>query len=273
MVPVVVFALCMALPWVQLNDTFIPAQNKAREAIIDAVKAKGGAGMSTRSAFSLSVPVGNQTMAIYAQRGIDFGSTLSGQATMYGVVLTFFQSGKTVRFLTADRAEWQLGTKNWRLVGDTWGAMRMGDKMILVDRTEITTKEYAIGTPGELKTLSRPEVELTNAELRAKARLRRMEGRESDARSAETEIARRVALPFATLVFALVGAPLGVRSQREGKGAGFALAVGITFAYWMMINLGLTLGKSGALPPLWAVNLPNLIGLGVGVLLIRRVLR
>jgi lipopolysaccharide export system permease protein len=104
--------------------------------------------------------------------------------------------------------------------------------------------------------------------------LRRASGDLTGAREAEVEAARRVALPFASFIFALVGAPLGVRPQRSGgKGVGFALAIGIIFAYWVSFQFGLLLGNSGALPPFVAVALPNLAGLVAAVYLNRRVLR
>jgi LPS export ABC transporter permease LptG/LPS export ABC transporter permease LptF len=67
-------------------------------------------------------------------------------------------------------------------------------------------------------------------------------------RSAAAEAHRRLALPFASLVFALLALPLGVSRARSGKGAGFALSLGIVLAYWMVFTVGLEQAREGRVP-------------------------
>ena len=275
MVPIFLFSLCVAIPWIYLNQTIVPAQNHARQEIIDAVKKKGGAGMSTRNPFSLTMPLkNNNSLTIEAQGGVDFGATLTGRATMYDIAVLSREKGKVTRIVTGDRADWILGTKNWKISGDVWSSARTPATSALeasVSSDELTLTE--VGTPEEVDSLSHPESELTTVQLRDRIALLRRGKNEKDALGLEVEIARRIAMPLATVVFALVGAPLGVSSRREGKGMGFAYAVGITFAYWMSQNLVIALAKGGNVPPVLAMNLPNIIGLIMGLVLIRRVLR
>ncbi|PLX89986.1 MAG: LPS export ABC transporter permease LptF, partial [Desulfuromonas sp.] len=64
-------------------------------------------------------------------------------------------------------------------------------------------------------------------------------------------------------VFALVGVPLGLQSNRSGKGSGFALALAISLAYFVLLSLSRTLAAKGYLPTaetLWLSNLVFLIG-------------
>ena len=109
--------------------------------------------------------------------------------------------------------------------------------------------------------------------LRERAQILRAAKDDSGARAAEVEVARRVALPFASFIFALVGAPLGVRPQRAGKGVGFGLAILIIFAYWVTFQITLLLGRTGAMPPALAAALPNLAGIVAAIWLNRNVLR
>lgn len=77
-------------------------------------------------------------------------------------------------------------------------------------------------------------------------------------RSAQAEAHRRLALPFASLVFALLALPLGVSRVRSGKGAGFALSMGIVLAYWMIFTVGLDQAREGRVPValgIWAANI------------------
>lgn len=77
-------------------------------------------------------------------------------------------------------------------------------------------------------------------------------------RSVLVEANRRLALPFASLVFALLALPLGVSRVRSGKGAGFALSLGVVLAYWMVFTVGLEQSRLGRMPVLvgvWGANL------------------
>ncbi|HBB40202.1 MAG TPA: hypothetical protein DC005_01920, partial [Proteobacteria bacterium] len=64
----------------------------------------------------------------------------------------------------------------------------------------------------------------------------------------EVEIHRRYALPVTCFLFASIGLPLGVRSRRSGKSAGFATAIGVVLVYYLLMAAGESLAQSGALP-------------------------
>ena len=68
---------------------------------------------------------------------------------------------------------------------------------------------------------------------------------------------KRVAVAFAPLVFALVGVPLGLQSNRSGKGAGFAMALGISLVYYLLLSISSTLASKGLVPVTLALWLPN----------------
>lgn len=77
-------------------------------------------------------------------------------------------------------------------------------------------------------------------------------------RAVGSEAHRRLALPFASLVFALLSLPLGVSRARSGKGAGFALSLGVILVYWMIFTFGLEQARDGRVPValgVWSANL------------------
>ena len=77
-------------------------------------------------------------------------------------------------------------------------------------------------------------------------------------RAALAEGHRRAALPFASLLFALLALPLGVSRVRSGKGAGFALSLGIILAYWLIFTAGTEQARGGRVPVglgIWAANI------------------
>lgn len=84
-----------------------------------------------------------------------------------------------------------------------------------------------------------------------------------------SELHGRYAFPFASLVFAVIGVPLGIQNRRSGKSAGFSVSIGILLVYYLILSLLRTLAEKGSIPPFIALWLPNMVFLGVGFYLLR----
>lgn len=84
-----------------------------------------------------------------------------------------------------------------------------------------------------------------------------------------SELHSRFAFPFASLVFAFIGVPLGIQNRRSGKSAGFSISIGILLAYYLMLSLVRTLAEKGGVPPAIALWLPNMVFLAIGWYLLR----
>lgn len=69
---------------------------------------------------------------------------------------------------------------------------------------------------------------------------------------------KRITVAFAPFVFALVGVPLGLQSNRSGKGAGFALALAIALAYYLLLSIAGTIACKGLAPVAIVLWLPNI---------------
>ncbi len=111
------------------------------------------------------------------------------------------------------------------------------------------------------------------AQARERLQLERMSGNDEKIRKLLIRIQQKIALPFACVVFGLVGGALGNRPQRTGKATGFGISVVVIFAYYMLMAIGDALGLSNYLPPIIAAWLPNMLGLGVGAFLLFRAAR
>jgi lipopolysaccharide export system permease protein len=84
----------------------------------------------------------------------------------------------------------------------------------------------------------------------------------------EGELHKRLSLPFACLLFGLIGAPLGMRRSRSGKSAGLALALVVFLVYYVLLATGTNLANSGRLSPALAYWLPNALLTLAAVLLV-----
>jgi len=84
-------------------------------------------------------------------------------------------------------------------------------------------------------------------------------GEGKPAYSQETELQKRLSIPFACLVFGIIGAPLGIRRSRSGKSAGIAIALLVFLIYYIIVGGATNLAETGIFPPLLAFWLPNIV--------------
>jgi LPS export ABC transporter permease LptF/LPS export ABC transporter permease LptG len=69
---------------------------------------------------------------------------------------------------------------------------------------------------------------------------------------------RRLALSLGPLVFALLGAGLGLRVRKGGRGLGVLLSISVLVVYYLLMLFGEQMGRAGTLQPFagaWAANL------------------
>jgi len=80
----------------------------------------------------------------------------------------------------------------------------------------------------------------------------------------------KVAMPFASLIFTVVGAPLSLKSSRGGRFFGIAASVVVTLFYYVLSATLKSFGSNGVLPPILAAWAPNIIFICLGLALIKR---
>ncbi len=79
------------------------------------------------------------------------------------------------------------------------------------------------------------------------------------------EYHRRVALPFASFGFALLGVALGIQNRRSGRSGGFALSISILLVYYVLLSLGTNLSSRQSIPSWLAIWFPNLLFTTLGL--------
>src|SRR5580700_9955569 len=73
------------------------------------------------------------------------------------------------------------------------------------------------------------------------------------------EYHRRLSLPTACIVLALVGIPLGLSSKKGGKSSGFVLTILLVFLYYSISLIGVSFAKQGHLSPAAGVWLADFV--------------
>lgn len=124
-------------------------------------------------------------------------------------------------------------------------------------------------TPDDLLQDPPEEEEMTYEELgRLAAAVHRSGG---DPRKLLVGREQKLAIPAATLVIMLFGAPLATTVKKGGAAFGVGVSLGSTLVYILLMRLFGAIGIAGGLPPVWAAWTPNLLFLLVGAALLVRV--
>ena len=81
------------------------------------------------------------------------------------------------------------------------------------------------------------------------------------------EIQKKFSIPFACLVFGLIGLGLGVSNRRDGKLASFVVGLGVIFIYYVTLWMGQSLIRGHIMPPWLGAWGPNILLGALGGLL------
>jgi lipopolysaccharide export system permease protein len=148
----------------------------------------------------------------------------------------------------------------------TWGAtgwtVRNGYQMELdVNPIRITPfKELAVRLkelPEEFARVARSPEEMSYAQLREY--IDRLVKSGVSATRYMVDLHAKVSTTLVSLIMAVLGASFGLRTGRAGVMIWVAACIPMGFVYYVVLVLGISLGRGGALPPLVAAWLPNAV--------------
>jgi len=75
----------------------------------------------------------------------------------------------------------------------------------------------------------------------------------------EVELSKKFSIPFTCLLFAFLGAPLGIKSSRSGKSGSFGITVAVIMVYYVALIMTQNLGRIGKIHSYTSVWIPNII--------------
>ncbi len=87
----------------------------------------------------------------------------------------------------------------------------------------------------------------------------------------QVEIHKKFSIPFACIVFVLVGAPVGIIARRGGFVVAISLSLGFFVVYWALLIAGEELADRGLLSPLLGMWSPNILLAFMGIFLLWRI--
>ena len=83
------------------------------------------------------------------------------------------------------------------------------------------------------------------------------------------EIHKKFAIPIASIIFLLIGAPLGIKMQRGNMAVSMSISLMFFILYYILIVGGEQLADKNLFNPILSMWLPNLIVLAFGIFILR----
>jgi lipopolysaccharide export system permease protein len=264
--PVVVLGLAVTALGFAMTEFVVPGSNRLSQDIQARVLKEE---ISTNKPFVVIDRSTNST--IYVRGGLD-GKT----RTMRDVTITRYNADVPILIFHAKEARWQgqswRGQNDWILSDGSWYGLGSGGDSGSGTFNEWKTETVILGqTPEDIaRSLRRPE-EMSFGELRRQiSDLSKGGVLPGQMRDFEVELYNKLAIPFAALVFAMIGAPLAVRPVRASTSVGVGLSILIIFAYWFIWHFSTALAIQGSIPPAAGAFLADVLGIILGIILLFR---
>lgn len=119
-------------------------------------------------------------------------------------------------------------------------------------------------------TLYRVEDEIRAAKNSITPVLRRIENYKKRMNKYWVEIHKKYSIPFACIVFVLIGAPLGTMTRKGGFGVAAGISLGFFLVYWAFLIGGEKLSDRDLLSPFWGMWSANILFGILGIILVRK---
>lgn len=270
MVPVAAFGLAVAVLTFIINDFVVPRASYGANTLKEKIVAR----LDSTAIRPTSYPIfeDNVLKAMVMAKNFDIA-----EKTLSNVAIIFYDKQTDPNLLlTADKlvfemADGKLNTKDgWRVQGTAHLVTMEGNATTVENAWPAGTSSPDM-TDKDLVSQNLKDFDgLSMAELRGQiqeARETRMSA--SHIRNMEFGYWNKIAIPFAAFVYALVGAPLGIRNHRTGAATGFTLAVVIIFGYMLLTNFMAIWAQGGQIPAWVASFGPLIVGTAVALYTIR----
>ncbi len=273
--PAIAVSILMTGLTFYFNDNLVPASNKLAESTL-----RAGIG----SSFSSEERKDNIMFSRYGSRiesatnkptkintfltHIFYASWFENNI-MQGVTVLDFSRQDTQQILKAKSAVFDKENSSWIFSDGSIVSVDQGGQT-----TNIKFEKYRypfVEGPLDLARVPKDATEMSLKQALEAERIYKETGNLKEIRRIQVRIQEKFTLPFACLVFGLIGSSLGSKSNlRSSKSQGFGLSVILILVYYVMSFVFSSFGVKGLLSPIIATWLPVLISMGGGIYFLRK---
>ncbi|MGA0161924.1 MAG: LptF/LptG family permease [Vulcanococcus sp.] len=275
-VPALVLAALMTLLTFVFNDVIVPSANYSASNVLDSALGRALSAQTGKnvvySRFGRITPKAPGGNAGEGLTQLDYAKEFKN-GEMQGVTLLDFSREDQQQVLTANTAVWDENRAMWEFRNGR--ILNIDAANNFTTSANYTSYYYPFTrAPQDVGMLPSDAAQMTVAQARRAEALLVQAGDQKEARRLRVRIQEKFAFPAICLVFGLIGSSLGVRpNSRTSRSQGFGISVLLIFGYYLMSFIFSSLGIKGTLYPFFAAWLPVLIGLGGGLVLLRKASR
>lgn len=253
LVPIITFALGVSLIALAFNEYVVPLANKRIAEIENEIRRTSQEKANIVAKYEQN---GDVQFVIYAKR------LIPQKGILEDVVAIEFWRGKPAAVLSAKQALWQ---------GNKW-LFKQGEMQNLggenLARVKFETKEvFFPRSPQDIERGTLKPEDMSFHQLADYINRLKISGQPFA--YLIVHLHRKIADPFAALVLALLGIPLGLKPYK-GKSIGVGLSVIVIFLFYIVWHYTAIIGEKELLNPYLAAYLPNILGIIAGILLLTR---
>jgi lipopolysaccharide export system permease protein len=256
-IPVLILGLAVSLSCLALNEYLVPVSLRTYEQLKQEATTKEAKTAIRHFLQDFYDQSGRLDKLVYADR------YEPKSKTMYQVVIQEFKDGKLVQTVAADVMFWKDGSwffNNGRIYQYT------EEKDLYPIISEILhgqVRRYGLSlTP---KQIERSRLSAEKQSISELIQLSRFMRTGDEKRQVLIQLHTKFAIPFASLVLALLGTPLALRPQRRSNAAGFGLCIIFIILWYTLMGIGAHLASAGAVSPFLGAWLPNILLAGYGI--------
>ena len=257
--PVVIAGVIMSLTAFVMNETLVPLSERAAANVLRFDVLQKVPPLFRENVFIRDESDGKLRRVIY------IGSVRPRTGEIENILLQEFEAGQIRHIISAPRGYWQDGAW-WLESGYVFEVEPSGSVKTLFNFEK--QRMNLMMTPGELEANSADPSEMSLKELYETIQSAQKQGNFTGKLWMFLHL--RIAVPWASVVLALVGATIGSRPQRASSSMGLGLSVMIVFAYYVILSFCQSLGEANFMPGALAAWTPNAVFLAVGALLTGR---
>lgn len=257
-IPVLVLGFLVSVVNLTFSEIVVPASNTAAKNLLIAT--------ATTRQPKLQKNVFLPELAQGRLKRIFYAESMQGE-TMSGVIVQEFDRGRLAQIVNAASAAWQKDKNQWLFRdGTIYLLAESGEyKHTIRFKEQYVTIKY---TPADFYVGDRESSEMNIAQLKEFIALKQKMG--SDITDLNIQLNMKMAIPFASLVFALLGAPLGLSPRRTSGSVGLGISILVIFFYYLLTSVSIAIGELKYIAPGGAAWLPNIATGGIGWYILSR---
>ena len=260
--PAIAFSLCVVALAFLFNNFIAPAANYQASVTLKEALGETRPNFKTENILYdeyTEIPTkGDQTKEVLTR--LFYAEEFDGEQ-MKNLTVLDRSRGSVSQIVTAQSAKWNVLENIWDFYNGTIyliGIDGSYNNIVRFQHQQLALPKTALDITKEGKNTD----EMNIFEARKYLETIKRSADEQRVRKWQVRIQEKIAIPFACVVFALIGAALGITPQNTGKTTSFGICIGLIFAYYLVSFISQSMGISGVVPPWLAAWSPNLLGLG-----------